>query len=88
MKITLARVLPYWEAQIAPALRRGENVIVAAHGNSLRALAKHLLAISDEDIPGLEIPTGNPLIFELDAALGVDGCKYLDDARAAEIPGR
>jgi 2,3-bisphosphoglycerate-dependent phosphoglycerate mutase len=69
LKDTIARVLPYWEGEIAPALRGGETVIVSAHGNSLRALVKHLSRISDEEIPGLEIPTGQPLIYELDDKL-------------------
>ena len=69
LKDTIARVLPYWEAEIAPALRRGERVIVAAHGNSLRALEKHLSKIADADIVGLEIPTGQPIVYELDADL-------------------
>ena len=69
LKDTIARVLPYFEAEIAPALRRGERVIVAAHGNSLRALEKHLSRIADADIVGLEIPTGQPIVYELDADL-------------------
>jgi 2,3-bisphosphoglycerate-dependent phosphoglycerate mutase len=88
LKITLDRVLPYWAENIAPALQGGENIVISAHGNSLRALAKHLLDISDQDIPGLEIPTGNPLVFDLDAGLGVNSVAYLDEARAATIPGR
>ncbi|MEO7503787.1 MAG: 2,3-diphosphoglycerate-dependent phosphoglycerate mutase [Sphingomicrobium sp.] len=69
LKDTIARVLPYYEAAIAPALKRGERVIVAAHGNSLRALEKHLSNIADADIVGLEIPTGQPIVYELDAEL-------------------
>jgi 2,3-bisphosphoglycerate-dependent phosphoglycerate mutase len=69
LKDTIARVLPYYEAEIAPALRRGERVLVAAHGNSLRALEKHLSGISDADITGLEIPTGQPIVYELDDQL-------------------
>lgn len=88
LKTTLERVLPYWEAAIAPALKAGENVIVAAHGNSIRALAKHLLAIGDDAIAGLEIPTGNPLLFELTDDLSVAKVGYLDASRAAEIPGQ
>jgi 2,3-bisphosphoglycerate-dependent phosphoglycerate mutase len=73
LKDTIARVLPYWEREIAPALRGGETVIVSAHGNSLRALVKHLSGISDAEIPGLEIPTGQPLIYELgDDLAGAD----------------
>ena len=63
---TAARVLPYWERRILPDLRAGKNVLVAAHGNSLRALVKHLDGISDDDIAELNIPTGNPLVYELD----------------------
>jgi len=65
LKDTIARVLPYYEAEIAPALRRGERVIVSAHGNSLRALEKHLSKIPDDEIVGLEIPTGQPIVYEL-----------------------
>lgn len=66
LKITLERVMPIWQDQIEPDLRDGKNIIIAAHGNSLRALTKHLEGISDEDIMGLEIPTGSPIIYELD----------------------
>lgn len=66
LKLTIERVLPYWEQTIHPQLAAGETVIVAAHGNSLRALVKHLSAISDADITGLEIPTGQPIIYEFD----------------------
>jgi 2,3-bisphosphoglycerate-dependent phosphoglycerate mutase len=66
LKDTIARVLPYYETAIAPALRAGETVLVAAHGNSLRALVKHLSGISDAAITGLEIPTGQPIVYELD----------------------
>ena len=66
LKITLERVLPFWQDEIAPQLMEGKNVLVAAHGNSLRALAKHIENISDEDILNLEIPTGQPLVYELD----------------------
>ena len=71
LKITLERALPYYFDNIAPQLLRGENVLIAAHGNSLRALAKHLENISDEDIMGLEIPTGQPIVYELDENLKV-----------------
>ena len=77
LKDTIARVMPYYEGEIAPALRAGETVIVSAHGNSLRALVKHLSGISDADIPGLEIPTGQPLIFELDDGLNATDRYYL-----------
>jgi 2,3-bisphosphoglycerate-dependent phosphoglycerate mutase len=69
LKDTIARVLPYFDAEIAPALRAGKRVLVAAHGNSLRALEKHLSGIGDEDIVGLEIPTGRPIVYELGADL-------------------
>ena len=69
LKDTIARVLPYWEARIAPALRAGQRVLIAAHGNSLRALVKHLSAIPDAEITGLEIPTGQPIVYELDEEL-------------------
>ena len=77
LKDTIARVLPYYEAEIAPALRGGETVIVSAHGNSLRALVKHLSGISDAEIPNLEIPTGQPLIYELTDDLAVNDRYYL-----------
>jgi 2,3-bisphosphoglycerate-dependent phosphoglycerate mutase len=77
LKDTIARVLPYYEAEIAPALRAGETVIVSAHGNSLRALVKHLSGISDAEIPSLEIPTGQPLIYELGDDLAVIDRYYL-----------
>jgi len=77
LKDTIERVMPYYEGEIAPALRAGETVIVSAHGNSLRALVKHLSGISDADIPGLEIPTGQPLIFELDDGLNATDRYYL-----------
>ncbi|MBF0306863.1 MAG: 2,3-diphosphoglycerate-dependent phosphoglycerate mutase [Alphaproteobacteria bacterium] len=66
LKDTVARVLPYWENEIAPSLRAGARVLIAAHGNSLRGLVKHLEDISDRDIAGLEIPTGVPLLYDLD----------------------
>ncbi|WP_424140684.1 2,3-diphosphoglycerate-dependent phosphoglycerate mutase [Roseomonas chloroacetimidivorans] len=69
LKDTVARVVPCWDEAIAPALRRGERVLVAAHGNSLRGLVKFLSNIADQDIPGFEMPTGRPLVYELDQAL-------------------
>ena len=77
LKITLERVLPFWEDQIAPALLSGKRVLVTAHGNSLRALAKHIEGISDADIMDLEIPTGQPLVYELDDNLKVISKRYL-----------
>ena len=81
---TLKRVLPYWHEQIVPHLQRGQNVLVVAHGNSLRALVKHLDQLSDEAIAGLNIPTGIPLVYELDQDLAVQKRYYLGDAEAAE----
>ncbi|MBR0572825.1 2,3-diphosphoglycerate-dependent phosphoglycerate mutase [Pasteurella atlantica] len=77
LKVTLERVLPFWEDQIAPAIIAGKRVLVAAHGNSLRALAKHIEGISDEDIMDLEIPTGQPLVYTLDKDLKVVSKRYL-----------
>lgn len=77
LKVTLERVLPYYFDNIAPQLLEDDTVLVAAHGNSLRALAKHLEKISDEDIMGLEIPTGQPLVYELDDELNVIKKYYL-----------
>jgi len=79
LKDTIARVLPYYDAEIAPALRRGERVIVAAHGNSLRALEKHLSQIPDEEIVGLEIPTGQPIVYDLDEELAVKDRYYVSE---------
>jgi 2,3-bisphosphoglycerate-dependent phosphoglycerate mutase len=81
---TVARFLPYWHDAIAPAIRRGERVLIAAHGNSLRALVKYLDDISDADIVELNIPTGIPLVYELDDALGPMRSFYLGDAEAAK----
>jgi 2,3-bisphosphoglycerate-dependent phosphoglycerate mutase len=88
LKDVIERMLPYWESAIVPDLQAGHTVVVAAHGNSLRALVKHLDGISDEDIAGLNIPTGIPLHYELDADLRpvTVGGRYLDaDAAAAAI---
>jgi 2,3-bisphosphoglycerate-dependent phosphoglycerate mutase len=79
LKDTIARVLPYWEDAILPALAAGEAVLVSAHGNSLRALVKHLSRISDSDIAGLEIPTGVPIVYEFDANLQPGDRHYLKD---------
>ena len=86
LKTTLDRVLPYWEAEIAPKLKAGENIVVAAHGNSLRAIVKHLFKVPDSEITEVEIPTGNPLLIDLDAALHVKSARYLDAARAKPLP--
>jgi 2,3-bisphosphoglycerate-dependent phosphoglycerate mutase len=77
---TVARVLPYWNTAIAPQVRAGRRVLVAAHGNSLRALIKHLDGVSDADIVGLNVPTGIPLVYELDGALKPLKHYYLGDA--------
>jgi 2,3-bisphosphoglycerate-dependent phosphoglycerate mutase len=69
LKDTIARVMPYWEQTIAPQLKEGKTVLVAAHGNSIRAIVKFIEGISDDVIPGLEIPTGTPLVYDLDADL-------------------
>jgi 2,3-bisphosphoglycerate-dependent phosphoglycerate mutase len=79
LKDTIARVLPYWEERIAPALAKGSRVIVSAHGNSLRALVKHLSGIPDDEIVGLEIPTGRPIVYELDDALVPTDRYYLHE---------
>jgi len=86
LKTTLARVLPCWTSEIAPKLRAGENILIAAHGNSLRAIVKHLFSVADADITEVEIPTGNPLLVELDGALKVKSARYLDPARAKPLP--
>ncbi|OYY71594.1 2,3-diphosphoglycerate-dependent phosphoglycerate mutase [Sphingomonas sp. 28-63-12] len=79
LKDTIARVLPYWEASIAPALREGRRVLISAHGNSLRALVKHLSGIADHEITHLEIPTGQPIVYELDSALAALDRYYLSE---------
>jgi 2,3-bisphosphoglycerate-dependent phosphoglycerate mutase len=83
LKDTVARVLPFWNEAIAPAIRSGQRVLVAAHGNSIRALVKYLDGISDDDIVGLNIPNGIPLVYELDADLRPIRRAYLGDAEAA-----
>ena len=79
LKLTIERVLPYWEAEILPVLASGETVIISAHGNSLRALVKHLSGISDEDITGLEIPTGQPIVYDFDDNMQPGERHYLKD---------
>lgn len=83
LKDTVARVLPYWNEQIAPAIKSGQRVLIAAHGNSIRALIKYLDGISDADIVGLNIPNGIPLVYELDSDLKPIKSYYLGDAEAA-----
>lgn len=80
LKLTIERVLPYWESDILPVLKSGETVIISAHGNSLRALVKHLSNISDEDITGLEIPTGQPIIYDFDDNMVPGERYYLKDS--------
>ena len=86
LKDVIARLLPYWNGPVAEDLRAGQTVLVAAHGNSLRAIVKHLDGISDDDIAGLNIPTGMPLVYELDDELRPTekGGRYLDPDAAAE----
>ena len=79
LKDTIARVLPYWEERIAPELKAGKRVLISAHGNSLRALVKHLSNIPDDEITGLEIPTGQPIVYELDDALAATDRYYLSE---------
>jgi 2,3-bisphosphoglycerate-dependent phosphoglycerate mutase len=83
LKDTVARVLPYWNDTIAPAIRGGQRVLISAHGNSIRALVKYLDGVSDDAIVGLNIPNGIPLVYELDAALKPVRHYYLGDAEAA-----
>jgi 2,3-bisphosphoglycerate-dependent phosphoglycerate mutase len=80
LKDTIARVLPYWQAAILPELLKEKAVLISAHGNSLRALVKHLSGISDDDITGLEIPTGQPIVYDLDADLTPGERYYLSES--------
>jgi 2,3-bisphosphoglycerate-dependent phosphoglycerate mutase len=86
LETTLFRVQPYWDSDIVPCLKAGETLLIAAHGNSLRAIVKLLFGLSGEAIVGVEIPTGNPLLIELDAALKPISARYLDEARAQPLP--
>ncbi|MFY7852799.1 MAG: 2,3-diphosphoglycerate-dependent phosphoglycerate mutase [Brevundimonas sp.] len=86
LKTTLDRVQPYWNDAIAPRLAAGEDVLIAAHGNSLRAIVKHLFNVPDDQIVGVEIPTGNPLEIDLDADLKPIDARYLDADRAQPLP--
>lgn len=85
LKLTLERVQPYWEETIVPELKKGD-VIISAHGNSLRALVKLLFNVSEKDITQVEIPTGNPLMIDLDEDLHVTGARYLNKDRAKDLP--
>lgn len=86
LKTTLERVRPYFDGEIAPKLKSGETVLIAAHGNSLRAIVKLLFGLSEAAIVDVEIPTGNPLVIDLDAALKPLAARYLDPARATDLP--
>jgi len=83
LKDTVARVLPFWNESMGPAIRAGKRIVVSAHGNSIRALVKYLDGISDADIVGLNIPNGIPLVYELDTDLKPLRHYYLGDAQAA-----
>ena len=83
LKDTVQRVLPFWHERIAPAIRSGQRLLIVAHGNSMRALVKYMDGIGDDDIVGLNIPNGIPLVYELDADLKPLGHHYLGDAEAA-----
>jgi 2,3-bisphosphoglycerate-dependent phosphoglycerate mutase len=82
LKDTVARVIPYWKDIIHPRVAAGDRIIIAAHGNSLRALVKHLDGISDDDITSLNIPTGVPMVYEFDDDMNVLGRRYLGDTGA------
>jgi len=84
LRDTVARVVPFWTESIAPAIRAGKRVVVAAHGNSLRALVKHLDGMSDDDIVHMNIPTARPLVYELDDDLRPLSRRYLGDAAEIE----
>jgi len=86
LETTLFRVQPYWEQAIVPDLKAGQTLLIAAHGNSLRAIVKLLFGLDGDQIVGVEIPTGNPLLIELDAALKPTAARYLDQARAQPLP--
>jgi len=86
LKTTLDRVQPYWEGEIAPRLKAGETLLVAAHGNSLRAIVKLLFQLGDEAIIDVEIPTGNPLLIQLSDTLTPVAARYLDEGRAQPLP--
>jgi 2,3-bisphosphoglycerate-dependent phosphoglycerate mutase len=86
LKNTLERVQPYWESEIVAHLAAAETLLIAAHGNSLRAIVKLLFGLDSETIVGVEIPTGNPLRIELDGALRPTAARYLDQARAQPLP--
>jgi 2,3-bisphosphoglycerate-dependent phosphoglycerate mutase len=84
LKDTIERVLPYWKDVIAPDIRQGKRVLISAHGNSLRGLVKHLEGISDDEIPNVEIPTGIPLIYELDEKMKPIKRYYLEESKSGK----
>ena len=87
LKMTCERVLPYFNDQIVPHLKAGSNVIISAHGNSLRGILKSIFDVADADIPGFEFPTGNPLLIDMEhGTLNITGARYLDKTRAKELP--
>jgi 2,3-bisphosphoglycerate-dependent phosphoglycerate mutase len=86
LKTTLERVAPYWNSDIAPCLTRGETLMIAAHGNSLRAIVKHLFTVPDDAITSVEMPTGNPLLIDLSNDLTPRAARYLDAQRATPLP--
>ncbi|BEV10222.1 2,3-diphosphoglycerate-dependent phosphoglycerate mutase [Asticcacaulis sp. DW145] len=86
LKTTLDRVLPFWDGSIVPALKAGDTVLVAAHGNSIRAIIKLLFNLGEAEILEVEVPTSNPLVIDLDAALKPVSAKYLDAERANPVP--
>jgi 2,3-bisphosphoglycerate-dependent phosphoglycerate mutase len=88
LKDTVARVLPYWDSTLAPGIRSGQRIVIAAHGNSLRALVKYLDGVGDAEIVGLNIPNGIPLVYELDSQLRPIKSYYLGDAEAAAAAAR
>jgi 2,3-bisphosphoglycerate-dependent phosphoglycerate mutase len=87
LETTLQRVQPYWESAIVPHLAAGETLLIAAHGNSLRAIVKLLFGLTADEIIHIEVPTGNPLLIDLDGALKPIAARYLDEARAQKLPG-
>lgn len=87
LKMTCERVLPYFNDQIVPVLKAGSNVMISAHGNSLRAIMKQLFNVPDDKIPGFEFPTGNPLLIEMKpGTLNMTSARYLDESRAKDLP--
>lgn len=87
LKMTCERVLPYFNDQIVPHLKAGSNVIISAHGNSLRGILKSIFDVPDADIPGFEFPTGNPLLIEMEpGTLNITSARYLDESRAKDLP--